>query len=310
MIENKVVIRQIQGSEVNILNAESSSVKLNKTGFFLCEEGDVRLTIDGVEYTMHEHSLIVYFSYSELHIIEHSSNLKGTLIGADLEMLQPLLYQVTNFNAIFIIKQHPLQELCCTQYENLTKYIDLYVNASQKIIQKPIEGSKPNFTLSVLAEKQAELLAYSLILEVIECYAYLDIEASHHSRRDEVLQKFVSMLYRKYRTEHEVAYYANKLCLTSRYFSAIIKEKSGKSPSQWIATALLVDAKNLLTDTNMSIKEVSELLNFPNQSYFGKWFKNLTGVGPLDFRYGNAPSILQDKEFTDVIERGLTHFNQ
>lgn len=309
MIDNKVAIRYIHGSEVNILNAENGSVKLNKTGFFICEEGEVTLTIDNTEHKMTRRSLIVYFSYSSLRICSHSSDLKGVLIGADLEMLQPLLYKVTNFNAIFIIKQCPMQFLSDKQYECFQKYIELYAEATHKAIQDRMMGTKPNMALSQLAEKQTELLTSCIILEVIECYTHLDIETSHHSRRDEVLQKFVTTLYRKYRSEHEVGYYANEQCLTSRYFSAIIKEKSGKSPSVWISTALLVDAKRLLKDTNASIKEVSETLCFPNQSYFGKWFKHLTGVGPLDFRYGNEPNIKQDKDFSDVVARGLTHIN-
>ena len=142
-----------------------------------------------------------------------------------------------------------------------------------------------------MARKQAELLSYSLILEV--------------------LQKFVTLLYRKYRTEHEVGYYANQQFLTSRYFSAIVKESSGKSPSQWITTALLVDAQNLLKSSNMTIKEISDLLCFPNQSYFGKWFKNLTTLGPLDYRKGRkSPKNVEDTDFTDVIQRGLNHMGK
>jgi AraC-like DNA-binding protein len=106
-----------------------------------------------------------------------------------------------------------------------------------------------------------------------------------------------------------VGYYAEQQFLTNRYFSAIVKEKSGRSPSQWIATALLVDAQNLLRTTNLTIKEISDLLNFPNQSYFGKWFKHLTTIGPMDYRRGKMGHPNEDADFTDVVQRGLNHVN-
>lgn len=308
MLEERIVVREIYGDEVNILNAEQSKVKFNKTGIFICKKGEVTLTIDDREYNLHVHSLIVYFSYSTLHIISHSKDLEGILIGANLEMLQPVLYQVTNFNAIFIIKKMPLKQLGIELYDQFMKYIDLFVDANEK--SKCKEEDVQQQAVAEIAKKQTELLGSCIVLNIVQCYTNMNLEVTHNSRKDEVLQKFVATLYRKYRTEHEVSYYAEQQYLTSRYFSAIVKEKSGKSPSQWISTALLVDAKKMLSDTNMSIKEVSDVLNFPNQSYFGKWFKNLTGVGPLGYRYGKVQNDNTDNDFADVIQRGIVYVNQ
>ncbi len=308
MKEEKVTIMELEGGEVNILNAEYGSVKLNKTGLFLCKEGEVKLTIDGKEYTLSKHSLIVYFSYSELHIISHSPNLRGTVIGANLETIQPMLYNVTNFNALFVIKQAPLQMVSEQQYSALCQYITLLKSVTKKEQMESMnQAEQRNKPVLEIARKQAELLSYALMLEVLQCYANVAQSPENLSRKDEVLQKFVSTLYRHYRKEHEVSYYADRQFLTTRYFSTIIKERSGKSPSLWIATALLVDARNMLKNTNMTIKEISDQLCFPNQSYFGKWFKNLTTLSPLDYRKGKAEVTEEDINFTDVIQRGLNH---
>lgn len=308
MKEEKVTIMELEGGEVNILNAEYGSVKLNKTGLILCKEGEVKLTIDGKEYTLSKHSLIVYFSYSELHIISHSPNLRGTVIGANLETIQPMLYNVTNFNALFVIKQVPLQVVSEQQYSALCQYITLLKSVTKKEQMESMnQAEQRNKPVLEIARKQAELLSYALMLEVLQCYANVAQSPENLSRKDEVLQKFVSTLYRHYRKEHEVSYYADRQFLTTRYFSTIIKERSGKSPSLWIATALLVDARNMLKNTNMTIKEISDQLYFPNQSYFGKWFKNLTTLSPLDYRKGKAEVTEEDTNFTDVIQRGLNH---
>ena len=308
MKEEKVTIMELEGGEVNILNAEYGSVKLNKTGLILCKEGEVKLTIDGKEYTLSKHSLIVYFSYSVLHIISHSPNLRGTVIGANLETIQPMLYNVTNFNALFVIKQVPLQVVSEQQYSALCQYITLLKSVTKKEQMESMnQAEQRNKPVLEIARKQAELLSYALMLEVLQCYANVAQSPENLSRKDEVLQKFVSTLYRHYRKEHEVSYYADRQFLTTRYFSTIIKERSGKSPSLWIATALLVDARNMLKNTNMTIKEISDQLYFPNQSYFGKWFKNLTTLSPLDYRKGKAEVTEEDTNFTDVIQRGLNH---
>lgn len=308
MREEKVTILELEGGEVNILNAEKESVKLTKTGLFLCKAGSVVLTIDGIDYQLHRGSIIVYFSYSTLHIKSHTPNLKGTLIGANLETIQPMLYNVSNFNALFVIKQAPHQVVSEMQYKALTQHISLMKDVAEKVrLEQANKTHYPNQPIIEIARKQAELLSYSLMLEVLQCYTNVTPTNRSFSRKDEVLQKFVTQLYRNYRTQHEVSFYAEQQFLTTRYFSTIIKECSGKSPTQWIATALLVEARNLLSHTNMTIKEISDSLSFPNQSYFGKWFKNLTTISPLDFRKGLPERNREDRNFIDVVQRGIDH---
>lgn len=308
MREEKVTILELEGGEVNILNAEKESVKLTKTGLFLCKAGSVVLTIDGIDYQLHRGSIIVYFSYSTLHIKSHTPNLKGTLIGANLETIQPMLYNVSNFNALFVIKQAPHQVVSDMQYKALTQHISLMKDVAEKVrLEQANKTRDPNQPIIEIARKQAELLSYSLMLEVLQCYTNVTPTNRSFSRKDEVLQKFVTQLYRNYRTQHEVSFYAEQQFLTTRYFSTIIKECSGKSPTQWIATALLVEARNLLSHTNMTIKEISDSLSFPNQSYFGKWFKNLTTISPLDFRKGLPERNREDRNFIDVVQRGIDH---
>ncbi len=309
MKEEKVTIKELTGGEVNILNAEKEAVKLTKTGLFICTDGNVDLTIDESEYHLQKNSLIVYFSYSALHILHHSDNLRGILIGANLEMIQPMLYNISNFNALFAIKQDPHQVITDEQYTSFQQYINLLKFVFKK--ERDERGKLKNETKRPIIEiinKQTELLSYALMLEVLQCYTHITADKEALTRKDEVLQKFVSQLYRNYRAQHEVGYYAEQQFLTTRYFSTIVKERSGKSPSQWIATALLVDARNLLKNSNMTIKEVSDTLCFPNQSYFGKWFKNLTKLSPLEFRKGKIEQQEEDDEkFTDIVQRGINH---
>ena len=70
----------------------------------------------------------------------------------------------------------------------------------------------------------------------------------------------------------------------SRYFSAVIKEKSGSTALQWIVQMVITEAKQLLENSDLTIKEIATKLNFPTQSFFGKYFKQYVGVSPKEYR--------------------------
>lgn len=72
--------------------------------------------------------------------------------------------------------------------------------------------------------------------------------------------------------------------MTPRYFSNLIKETSQQSAAEWIDNYIVTEAGILLRTTNLSVKEVSEALNFPDQSFFGKYFKRRTGISPKEYK--------------------------
>ena len=78
--------------------------------------------------------------------------------------------------------------------------------------------------------------------------------------------------------------YADELCITPKYLSVVCKNNSGKTASEWITEHLLEDIRYYLRQTDMSIKEVSHQLGFPNTSFFGKYVKEHFGMTPIQFR--------------------------
>ncbi|MEO5180762.1 helix-turn-helix domain-containing protein, partial [Bacteroides ovatus] len=123
------------------------------------------------------------------------------------------------------------------------------------------------------------------------CYELLNIYFSNEpqtplpqDKKDKIFQNFMITLYRYYRQERDVTFYADKQCLSARYFSSVIKEKSGSSALQWIIQNVITEAKYLLDNTDLSIKEIATKLNFPTQSFFGKYFKQYVGISPKEYR--------------------------
>ena len=128
-------------------------------------------------------------------------------------------------------------------------------------------------------------LAQTMCLEILDAYfAGLSINPLLQNRKDKIFQKFLQDCFRNFKSHRDVKFYAALQNLTPRYFATVIHEVSGKTPIEWLNLSVIAEAKKLLTDPNLSIKEIAMLLNFEDQSLFGRYFKNKVGASPQKFR--------------------------
>jgi AraC-like DNA-binding protein len=100
----------------------------------------------------------------------------------------------------------------------------------------------------------------------------------------EIFNRFLQLMSQQQTKRQKVTYYADQLNITSKYLSVISKRVSGKSPMRWITESVMEDSYMLLTKTDLSIKEISNRLGFPNPSFFGHYFSEQSGVTPVDYR--------------------------
>lgn len=96
--------------------------------------------------------------------------------------------------------------------------------------------------------------------------------------------RFMELVKENFKRERQMSFYAGKLCLTPKYLSLKIREITGKSAADWIDDFVILEAKALLKSTHMTVQQISDELNFPSQSFFGKYFKRLAGVSPNEYR--------------------------
>lgn len=96
--------------------------------------------------------------------------------------------------------------------------------------------------------------------------------------------RFLSMLSQESVKRQQVSYYASRLNITPKYLSTICKRVSGKSPTRWITESVMDDCYQLLRNTDLTVKEISNKLGFPNSSFFGQYFREESGMTPLDYR--------------------------
>lgn len=104
------------------------------------------------------------------------------------------------------------------------------------------------------------------------------------SRQEEIFRRFIALVNKHSKQERSVNFYADKLCLTPHYLSTIIREASGQTVMQWINQSVILEAKVLLKHSNLLIFQISDELNFPNPSFFSKFFKRITGMTPAKYQ--------------------------
>lgn len=104
------------------------------------------------------------------------------------------------------------------------------------------------------------------------------------NRNERLLQEFKTLLTRNFIKERQLTFYAEQLHVTSKYLSSAVKEASGKTAGDWISEIVLLEAKIMLQDKQLSIAQIADILQFTDPSHFSKFFKNKTGKNPLVYR--------------------------
>lgn len=153
------------------------------------------------------------------------------------------------------------------------------IKAFLRLINISAEGS--NLSNELLTSHIASLLCQ------IEIFCQKHSEASHASpniRKEEIFHRFISLVNTHHEKQHTVNFYADRLCLSSKYLSFVVKQVSGSTPKDWINRALLTNAKFLLKQTSMQVAQIAWHLNFPSPSSFCKFFRHMSEISPQEYR--------------------------
>jgi AraC-like DNA-binding protein len=108
--------------------------------------------------------------------------------------------------------------------------------------------------------------------------------AKGSNRHNDIYSAFLEAVGKHFKKERAVRFYADKLCLTAKHLSQVVKAVSGRTASDIIEDYVITEIKALLLSTNMTIQQISDYLNFPSQSVFGKYVKRVTGISPKGYR--------------------------
>jgi AraC-like DNA-binding protein len=268
-----------EGTE--FLKAGTVITGVDMYGLFLCTQGSMTISFSSRCHTLKRHSLYFYTPTAYTHIEEVSDDFKGVMLRADADFVMPLANRLLDVQSQIYIYNHPLLDITEEQSDYLmTLLMTMYERMKQENACGDIDPGR-RAVLTELIKSMATTISYEMV-NISFMNRPADTGTPDH--HDVVLQKFLVSLTTHFRQQRGVAFYAGEQCLSYSYFSDIVKQKTGRTALRWIVELVLADAKQMLEYTDYSVKEIAERLNFPTQSFFGKYFKQYAGLSPKAYR--------------------------
>lgn len=260
-------------SEMEIFRFPS---RLNALIIGVGTEGETSLTSNLQEFRLKKDSL---FIFSPKHILQVQSNnrFKAHLIVIAPDFLKRINIDTKRMMPLFLqFGSLPCMELTQAESQSLRSFISM--------VEQELKGSETDFSSEIIGG----LIAATIykVGDILTHYLteHPEVDSPIHNRAEEYFRQFTELLGEHYKHERSVGFYARQLCITPKYLTTLIKRISGKSVSEWIDNYVILEAKTLLKYSNMSVQEIAYYLNFPNQSFFGSYFKRNAGMSPSQYK--------------------------
>lgn len=260
-------------SEIEIFRFPS---RLNALIIGVGAEGETSLTSNLQEFWLKKDSL---FIFSPKHILQVQSNnrFKAHLIVIAPDFLKRINIDTKRMMPLFLqFGSLPCMELTHAESQSLRSFISM--------VEQELKGSETDFSSEIIGG----LIAATIykVGDILTHYLteHPEVDSPIHNRAEEYFRQFTELLGEHYKHERSVGFYARQLCITPKYLTTLIKRISGKSVSEWIDNYVILEAKTLLKYSNMSVQEIAYYLNFPNQSFFGSYFKRNAGMSPSQYK--------------------------
>ena len=291
MIEQQMPFRRIllTSDTFQILKEGQIISTFNKCGIFYCQRGSVEVSLEGCHYHIKPWDVYIYMASTLVHLLHKSEDAEGIMVEVDFYYILPIVNKVINVESQLFMRKNPCVSLSgeqCAHFEYLLNNLWDRINAE--------DCQKENVQYQHLKLELIKSMGQTICYEILNMYfTNQPLQPLQQGKKDVVFQNFMLSLFRFYRKERDVSFYARMQHITPRYFSAIIKEKTGDSALQWIVRMVITEAKQLLEESDLSIKEIADQLNFPTQSFFGKYFKQYVGVSPKEYRNNAATTRIK-----------------
>jgi len=242
-----------------------------------CTSGEIEITLNMHTFHVYQNSLFIYSPNDVIHVeCSKSCSLIFVALTSDY------FYKNHNYwkHILFLIqmKRKPLIPLSAEELEDYIKIID----CMRCVLER---------TKKYEWYREATLCSIRTLLHTVFCQIKIFTacdnkvqKLTYQSRNEEYFVRFIRLVSLNYKQERKVSFYASELCITTKYLSTIVKAISHKTPGRWIDEIVMTEALYLLKYSNISIKEITYQLNFPNVSFFGKFFKRHMGVSPHYYR--------------------------
>lgn len=264
VIGNDLAILSFNGRE----QKHHEPQKFEHASIMICTKGEFRLKINLEEYKVTAPTLITLMPGQIIEYLESSSDLQLYAIALSKRFID-------------MINIPGWQQ----------QYMEMYNNPLHPLDEQALRAIHIFYTILYHAASNTENpFRLQVIENLIRVFYYGGVSNLHqHSEgtplsKNSIVRRFMELVQEHYREERLIGFYADKLCITPKYLSKLVKENTGRSAGDWIENHVILEARAMLQSSDMTIQQIAASLNFPNQSFFGKYFKRATGLSPKQYR--------------------------
>ncbi len=246
--------------------------RTNESIIIICVEGYLKAKLDTKSFMLEKNELLVIVPKQIFELKEISPDL-STIVYI---MKTSFLDNNTSFFEAIQLQQHFFRENGIQIPESMmNEAITIYRLIKQKLEEKGMFSR--------------QIIQQYINVQFYNVYALLQQQntqkpAVRTHTKEYIFEQFIRLVERYFREQHKIGFYANRLHLTSKYLSAVIRSASGLTAGQWIREYLIIEARALLKMGKMSIQQISNELNFYDQSHFGVFFKKYAGCSPRAYQ--------------------------
>lgn len=250
---------------------QNSSNKLNKLLLCFVSEGKLDLHINGLSFHIQEHAIIMLLPDTDLVNVSCSKDLELSVFYISLDFISTYSF-LTVLLASDEIKFNPAIQLHSSAKRLIWSTVKLIQDYNSKIKEETTPESVQYLLYALLD------LVSKLYLPVIRNNSLLQ------TRSQDIIERFFELLNEHGHLQRSVLFYSDHLHLSPQYLSSLIKKETGKPVKQWVSYIVIKNAKELLKTTSLSIKEVSNQLQFVDSSLFCRYFRRCTGITANTYR--------------------------
>lgn len=277
---NMVVSHNVCPSEITYRDNFSSPIRPLFSIIFLCTKGNTLIRCNSIECRIQVNTLFACKPGSVIQFID--GNLEQISViclpekpdGVMSLSLQKLLPHYTELEALTVLK---LSAHETKQLNTMIGFLSDAIKADHNLL---------------FYHESVKAQASALIFNILNLFcSVLDLNKSiqhtAHYRQQDYVRQFMSLLSLHFRQQRRVTFYSDQMHITPKYLGTIVTQQTGRTVSDWIDHFVVSEAKVLLRSSSLTIQEITYKLNFPNQSFFCKYFKAHTGLTPSGFRSQN-----------------------
>lgn len=251
-----------------------------------CRKGSMQVTINNVRYQVHAHNAVCCLPSFTLGEYMRTPDFESDILCVSMEFYRDIMNDCFRREPQWIEKQqyldqHPIWALDSCQCELLDTYLQLmkiYINREQDFYRHEISrtiGRAATLEVMSIVEKK---------MESVQTQQNEKSDATKPTYNDSAVRAFFGLLRRKEYTIQPVQWYADQLHISAKYLSTLCKQRTNKTASQWIAYFTVEEAKQMLLNTDSTVKEIAFRLGFADSSFFCQYVRKHTRKTPLTIR--------------------------